>query len=121
MTELELQGFFSREKCFWCEGPMFDPVKLPPDLHYRFRMRIKTRDHLVPLKDGGAGYTVPACYLCNHAKGSQDPMVFRDKFRPHIPVEIVLEHLIAAKRAAAALPLAPSFKKSVTRHRRKVR
>ena len=120
MTDLDLRPFFAKERCFWCEGPMFERAKIEihPDLLARFQYRLKTRDHLVPVKSGGKGYTVAACWLCNHQKGSLDPMVFRDKMRPHVPIEKVVEALLEAKKASAQIPQA---KKGVTRHGRMLR
>jgi hypothetical protein len=119
MSGIDLQPLFSKESCFWCDGPMFDreTIEAYPELH-QFRRHIKTRDHLVPLKDGGAGFTVPCCFNCNHAKGSLDPMEFRDKYRPDVPVEKVVQALLDAKLAHVAV--APR-KKRVTKRRRVVR
>jgi len=103
---------------------MFDRKKLEPypDLLYRFRQRIITRDHLVPLRDGGSGYTVAACLRCNQQKGSQDPMRFRDNHRPDIPVEKVAQALLEAKLAhAAIIPKTVLRKKRVTRRKRVVK
>lgn len=124
MTEIDLQALYSPVRCFWCEGLMFDRAKLEPypDLLYRFRQRIVTRDHLIPLREGGAGYTVAACLRCNQQKGSQDPMRFRDNHRPDISVEKVAKALLAAKLAHALIVPKTAFrKKRVTRRPRVVK
>lgn len=59
--------------------------------------KMKTMDHLIAQSQGGGRFCVTSCFQCNTLKSNMHPLMFREKYRPHVDLAL-LERLVEHAR-----------------------